>query len=301
MNLDIEILNGQFGIEGQIVFKKSDNGFVTVDIANSQATASIALQGAHLFSWIPRGARPVIWVSAEAHFEKGKPIRGGIPVCWPWFGNHPSDPSLPAHGFARTSSWKVIQTEALKDGSTLIVFSLIAKDEHNRLWPYSCDLEIHYIIGESLKVDLVTRNTGESDITISDALHTYFAVSDVRNISINGLEGCSYLDKVDNEIPRKKQVGAVHFAGEIDRIYLQSSDDCVIDDPGLQRRIRISKLNSDSTVVWNPWIEKSGKMDDMGQNGYLNMVCVESTNAADDEVRVAAGDEHHLWVRYSIE
>ncbi len=301
MNTDITELNSHFGIEDQVVFKTIHDDFVIVEINNVHATASIALQGAHFMSWVPKGEEPVIWMSQEASFKSGKSIRGGIPVCWPWFGDHSTNSSLPAHGFARTALWEVIQTEALKEDATLIAFRLIQNDANHDGWPYSSELEILFIIGESLRIDLVTRNTGESAFTVGDALHTYFSVSDVRNITINGLEDCLYLDKVDGSVEKKQQIGAVRFDQETDRIYLPSTDDCVIDDPGFKRRIRISKLNSESTVVWNPWIEKSIKMGDLGQDGYLDMVCVESANAADDVVLLAPGEKHHLWVCYSVE
>ncbi len=301
MNTDIAVLNSCFGIDDQVVFKTISEHFSIVEIDNAHASASISLQGAHLMSWVPKGGEPVIWMSQEASFESGKPIRGGIPVCWPWFGDHSANSSLPAHGFARTALWEVIQTEALKDDTTLIAFRLIQEGGNHDGWPYSAELEIHFIIGDSLKIDLVTRNTGKSAITVGDALHTYFAVSDVRNITINGLDGCPYLDKVDGSEQKKQQVGDVQFDQETDRIYLESTEDCVIDDPGLKRRIRISKLNSESTIVWNPWIEKSERMGDLGKDGYLNMVCVESANAADDVVLIAPGEKHHLWVRYSVE
>lgn len=302
MSADITELNSRFGIDKQVEFKTISDGFVIIEINNAHATASIALQGAHLMSWTPKGEEPVIWMSADASFKAGKSIRGGIPVCWPWFGDHPTDSSLPAHGFARTALWEVIQTEALKEDATLIAFRLIQRDDgQTHGFSPPAELEIHFIIGESLRIDLVTRNTGKAAITIGDALHTYFSVSDVRNITINGLEGCPYLDKVDDRPQKKQQVGAVQFDQEIDRIYLESTEDCVIDDPGLKRRIRISKLNSESTIVWNPWIEKSERMGDLGQDGYLNMVCVESANAADDVVLLAPGEKHHLWVCYSVE
>ncbi len=301
MNTDIAVLNSHFGIENQVVFKTIADHFPIVEINNAHATATISLQGAHLMSWVPKGSEPVIWMSQEASFKIGKSIRGGIPVCWPWFGDHSTDSSLPAHGFARTALWEVIQTEALKEGATLIAFRLMQRDVNYDGWPYSSELEIHFIIGESLRIDLVTRNTGETPFTVGDALHTYFSVSDVRNITINGLDGCPYLDKVDGSEQKEQQVGNVKFDQETDRIYLESTEDCVIDDPGFKRRIRISKLNSESTVVWNPWIEKSERMGDLGQDGYLNMVCVESANAADDVVQLAPGEKHHLWVCYSVE
>ena len=194
----------------------------------------------------------------------------------------------------------MISTETLGDADSSIEMKLIQSDATRGYWPYSSDLAIHVSLGESLKVELVTRNTGTSPILIGEALHTYFKVSDVRNIAVNGLDGCQYLDKVDG-YARKRQVGAVAFDSEIDRIYVDSAGDCMIEDPGLNRRIRIRKHDSRSTIVWNPWAEKGGRLGDLGADGYLNMVCVESGNVADNLVSIAAGAEHRLEVIYRVE
>jgi D-hexose-6-phosphate mutarotase len=151
-----------------------------------------------------------------------------------------------------------------------------------------------------LEIELITRNTGVTPITVSEALHTYFQVGDVREIAVNGLDGCEYLDKVDG-YKRKQQAGPVTFSGELDRVYLDTVTDCLIDDPGLNRRIRITKRGSRSTVVWNPWSEKAAKMGDLGGDGFLKMVCVESANAADNLVTISSGEEHRLGVIYRLE
>ncbi len=297
---DFSALNARFGLSGRVIFREGPGGLAVAEVANSLGNATIALQGAHLMTWAPRGHKPVIWLSRAARFAPGKSIRGGVPICWPWFGPHASNAALPAHGFARTVPWEVIGAQTLADGATRLDFRLIQNDATRAPWPHATLLECHLSIGAALEIDLVTRNADRSAITIGDALHTYFEVSDVRRTTIRGLEGCPYLDKMDGG-RRKQQSGAVTISAETDRIYLESSVDCLIDDPGFQRRIRIRKRGSRSTVVWNPWIEKSVKMGDFGENGYLNMVCVESTNAADDVVTIAPGGEHHLWVRYEVE
>ncbi len=297
---DFSALNARFGLSGRVIFREGPGGLAVAEVTNPQGSACIALQGAHLMTWTPRGHKPVIWLSRAAKFAPGKSIRGGVPICWPWFGPHASHAALPAHGFARTVPWEVIGAQMLADGATRLDFRLIQSDATRAQWPHATLLECHLSIGAALEIDLVTRNADRSAITIGDALHTYFEVSDVRRATIRGLEGCPYLDKMDGG-RRKQQSGAVTISAETDRIYLDSSADCVIDDPGFRRRIRIRKRGSRSTVVWNPWIEKSVKMGDFGENGYLDMVCVESTNAADDVVTIAPGGEHHLWVRYEIE
>ncbi|MDX1251911.1 MAG: D-hexose-6-phosphate mutarotase [Gammaproteobacteria bacterium] len=299
-NIDYSLLNERFGLRGQVTFREGAGGLAVVEVSNSHATAALALQGGHLMRWAPRPQSPVIWLSRAAKFGPGKSIRGGVPVCWPWFGPHSSDASLPAHGFARTVPWEVTATRALPNGATGLSLRLVPSDATRAAWPYSTEVMLHIIVGTALEMNLVTHNTGNEAVTLGQALHTYFEVGDVRRIKIHGLGGCEYIDKVDGGA-RKVQNGPVTIAAETDRIYLGSTADCLIDDPQLRRRIRITKGGSRSTVVWNPWIEKAAKMGDLGESGYLNMVCVESANAADDVVTLAPEAEHRLWVRYSAE
>ncbi len=297
---DIAALNAKFGIVNQVTFKAGPGGLPVAEVANSYATATIVLQGAHITTWTPRKQKPVIWLSPVAKFAAGKSIRGGVPICWPWFGPHASDAKLPGHGYARTVPWEVIATRALRNGGTQLVFRLVESEATRAQWPHTSPVEFHVTIGATLVMQLITRNTGNTPITIGDALHTYFAVSDIREVYIHGLGQCSYLDKMDGG-KRKQQSGPVVISEETDRIYLQSSADCVIEDFPWRRRIRISKRGSNSSIVWNPWREKANAMGDFGPNGYLNMVCVESANAADDVVTIAPGAEHCLSVTYQVE
>ncbi|QKE39534.1 D-hexose-6-phosphate mutarotase [Ferrovum myxofaciens] len=292
-------LNHRHGIPNQVSFCQDSNGFIHVDVNNPWASARIALQGAQLTSWVPKGEEPVIWLSKEASFLKGKSIRGGAPVCWPWFGPHESQGDFPAHGFARTALWEILRVETQTDGTTQLTFLLPETAFPKNQWPYATTLKSHITIGSHLEVDLVTHNLGSQPIIIGQALHTYFRVEDVRTVRLLGLEECIYLDKVEGG-DRKVQKGSVNFTQETDRIYLGATQDILIEDPLMKRQIRITKNGSASTVVWNPWIEKSAKLGDMGEEGYLHMVCVENANAAEDVITLAPGAEHHLWVRYSI-
>lgn len=297
---DLTALNARFGSPGRIVFEEGPAGLTLVSISNDQAKTRVALQGAHLLSWQPTGQQPVIWLSSAARFGTGKAIRGGVPVCWPWFGPHASESVFPAHGFARTTPWQVLDVDQSESGATRLKLRLIQGEASRSLWPYNTPLEIHVTVGTELSMELVTRNIGASPVVLSQALHTYFAVADVRRIRLTGLEGCRYIDQLDGD-RRKEQRGSVSFAAETDRIYLDSTADCLIEDPGLRRRIRITKSGSRSTVVWNPWIEKSSRMGDLGEDGYLTMICVETANAADDAVTIAPGAEHRLGVCYTVE
>jgi glucose-6-phosphate 1-epimerase len=196
--------------------------------------------------------------------------------------------------------WEVIGTKALEDNGTWIALRLVPTEATRAQWPHPSELILQIAVGKTLDMDLGTLNSGTSPITIGDALHTYFTISDIREVLVHGLEGTTYVDKVDGGV-HKKQTGPVLIEGEVDRIYLDTAGDCVIEDPAWQRRIRIAKRGSHSTVVWNPWLEKAQKMGDLGENGYRKMLCVESTNADTDVVTIAPSQEHHLWVRYSVE
>ncbi|CAH1904893.1 putative glucose-6-phosphate 1-epimerase [Candidatus Nitrotoga sp. HW29] len=298
---DVTTLNQKFAIPGQLEFTEDVSGLIIVRIANKQAQATIALQGAHVMTFEPVGEKPVIWLSPAAKLIRGKSIRGGVPVCWPWFGAHATDSTFPAHGFARTVSWQVVASEALSDGSTRITFELPQNSIPVAQWPHACRVRNIVTIGKEMTVELITENTGQTTFEIGEALHTYFAISDVDKIRISGLEGCTYLDKV-GDWQRKIQAGAITIAAEVDRLYVNTDSDCLINDSGYKRGIRIAKRGSLSTVVWNPWIEKAAKMGDFGSDtGYRGMVCVESANAAENVVKVAAGAIHSLHVVYSIE
>ena len=298
--MDLAGLNTRFAIQDALVFNQGPGGLVVAVVENQAASAQIALQGAQLMRWSPGAEQPVIWLSDAARFEPGKSIRGGVPVCWPWFGPHPSEAGFPAHGYARTVLWEVLTTEALSPLQTRLVLRLVETDATRAWWPHDTPVECHITVGEALELELVTRNAGSEPVTIGEALHTYFQVGDVERVQVLGLEDGEYLDKVDG-FRRKTQSGPVAISAEVDRVYVNSPGACVISDPVLQRRILIDKRGSESTVVWNPWIEKAAKMGDLGDAGYRHMLCVESGNAADNLVDIAPGEQHRLWVSYRVE
>ncbi len=293
-------LNQRFAIAGHLQFIEVDGGLVFAEINNAHATSSIALQGAHIATFQPKGEQPVIWLSKLARFVPGKSIRGGVPICWPWFGPHATDGKLPGHGYARTVMWDVLETKALPDGSTFLRFGLIENDTTRAQWPHACSVQLEATVGKALRVELVTRNTGNAAFQLGEALHTYLHISDVGQMAIRGLESCEYLDKV-NDFSRFKQQNGIVIESEVDRVYVHTAADCVIEDKGLKRAIRIAKQGSQSTVVWNPWTEKADKMGDFGQDGHRGMVCVESGNALENVVTLAAGETHRLVAVYSVE
>jgi D-hexose-6-phosphate mutarotase len=298
----ITALNTQFGIEGQLSFSEDASGLVVAKIDNAQGTASLCLQGAHLMSWQPKSQSvPVVWLSRDAKLAAGKSIRGGAPVCWPWFGAHSTEAGFPGHGFARTVPWRVIESATEPDGATRLTLRLVANDKTRVQWPHDCNVDLTVIAGETLRMEMSTENTGSTDFVIGEALHTYFQIGDIGAVRVSGLEGCEYWDKVGGSSLRV-QDGAISFPAETDRVYINTAAECVIHDDQLKRRIHVAKSGSLSTVVWTPWAEKAGKMGDMGQpDGWREMLCVESANAIDNLVKVAAGTRHTLIVEYRAE
>jgi len=294
----IEQWNTNYGIAGQVAFIKGKGDMPVVEIRNELARASFALQGAHVLGFQASGQEPLIWMSDDATFAPGKSLRGGVPICWPWFGPHVSDASLPGHGPARTVDWKPVAARACDDGSTQLGFELIQNDKIRQQCGHPLSVQLHVTVGSSLRLELETTNRGAEPCTLGDAFHTYFQVGDVRQARIEGLNGCQYIDKVDGG-KRKQQLGAVGIDAETDRIYLGTGDSYRIVDPVMGRSIDIRSEGSASVVVWNPWIETAAKMGDLGEDGYLNMLCVETTNAATDVVQLAAGATHRLTANYS--
>ncbi|HHO59006.1 MAG TPA: D-hexose-6-phosphate mutarotase, partial [Thiotrichales bacterium] len=271
-------LNTHHGIEQQLMFITGEHDVTLINISNAHATATIRLQGAQVISWKPLREEKVgvkaseadtpdyhdevIWVSEQADFTPGKSVRGGIPICWPWFGAHKTEKDYPAHGFARTVLWQINSTQTLDDGSTRVSFTLEPDADTAAMWPPQTSVLLHITVGRKLELELVTHNNGEAAINISQAFHTYFNVGDVRQAQLHGLEDTDYLDKLDG-FSRKHQHGMITVNEEVDRVYLNTATDCVLEDRSLQRNIIIIKCGSHSTVVWNPWRQTAEKMGDL--------------------------------------
>jgi D-hexose-6-phosphate mutarotase len=298
--LDLEALNDTFAITGQLSFQVGPGGLPLAQIRNRHAAAMVSLYGAYVLAFQPHGHDPLLWFSSHGPYQPGKSIHGGIPVCWPWFGPHPTDPSKPSHGFVRTAMWNVLAAAALTGGATQLRLSLVSDEDTRDLWPHDFQLRLVVTVGAELRVELIVRNPGSAPFTCSGALHSYFAVSDAGAITIQGLDGCEYIDKVDGN-QRKLQRGPVRIESETDRVYLNTAAPCTIDDPGLGRRTTIAKSGSHSTVIWNPWAEKARNLADFRDGAYRGMVCVETANAGSDTITVAPRGEHRLVAIISAE
>ena len=266
---------------------------------NPEGESQILLQGAQLLEWTPRGHAPVVWLSPNARLIPGKSPRGGVPICWPWFGPHDTRADYPAHGVVRAGSWELVKATCLENEDHELRSRWIPDSTQRDYWPFGTSLEVHFTLGDACEIELITRNDSTMSLTLSEALHTYLGVGDVREITIRGLEDCDYIDKVDDG-RRKHQSGPVTISGETDRIYLSTQAACIIEDPILKRIIRIEKRGSQSTIVWNPGEEKAKRLGDLGETDFLRMVCVESGNAVENRITLKPGEEHRLWVRYSV-
>ncbi|NER78656.1 MAG: D-hexose-6-phosphate mutarotase [Leptolyngbya sp. SIO1D8] len=299
--MDLAQLNHDYGIPGQLEVTSGKGDFPYIQITNDQATALISVYGGQVLSFQPKGtSQDMMFVSEKAYYTTGKAIKGGVPVCWPWFGPDPDGAGRPSHGFARNRLWQILATEALPSGETKVTLGFSDTADTQALWPHAFDLAIEITVGMTLNLALVSRNRGDRPFTLTQALHTYFTVGDITQTTVLGLDGTTYIDKVD-ESQVKPQAGSVAIAAEVDRIYQGVPSELVIEDTALNRRIRINSTGNQTTVVWNPWSEISVKMGDLEDQDYTRFICVETTNAADDVVTVPAQGEFRLQVIYAIE
>lgn len=284
----------EFLVPDRISLKSGYGGLPYFELLWHGAEAHLYLHGAHVLHYQPAGQRPVLWQSEESWFEPGRPIRGGIPVCWPWFGAHPNDPDQPSHGFARITEWEPENSSATAE-STAVTLKLPASS-----CPQGISLQLRVELSDQLSVSLATANACEADFKFSEALHSYFSISDIHEVNVSGLEGQYYLDSLSRGSSPRKQTGPIKFSAETDRIYIDTQHTCNIIDAGFKRNILIQKENGLSTVVWNPWIEKSIRMPDFGDREFLNMLCVETANCGPNTVTLPSGETHDLRLRISF-
>jgi glucose-6-phosphate 1-epimerase len=280
--------------------EEGQGGLRRLMIQTAQAEAEIYLHGAHVTQFQPKGQKPVLFMSAKSMFEPGKPIRGGVPICFPWFGARQGGQPGSAHGFARVVEWELVTAEQTSDGVE-IHLRLVSSDATRALWPGEFVADYRVRIGAALGLELQVRNTGSQPLRIEEALHTYLAVSDARQLSIEGLAGVSYFTAVDT--PRTETEGAapIRITAETDRVYLNTQSTCVAHDPGWQRRLVVKKTGSNATVVWNPWIAKAKAMPDFGDDEWPFMLCIETCNVRENAVTIAPGQTHAMGAVLCVE
>ena len=288
----IEELDRRFAIAGIAQVMAGNGGLPTVRITSPAASAEIYLHGAQVTSWKPAGAEEVIFLSEHSRWEDGHAIRGGIPICFPWFRAKADDPNAPAHGFVRTKAWQL--ESVTRDGDAVTVSMSIGSDESTRKWwPGEFWLVHRVTFGTELKLELEVTNTGTTSLRLEEALHTYHRVGHVDNIRLRGLDGVTYLDNTDSN-REKMQYGDVVLASQTDSAYLNTRHALELVDPELRRRIRIVKENSLTTVVWNPWREGAQALSDLGNDEWQQMVCAEASNILGFAVNLAPGQQHTM-------
>ena len=287
------------GVPGIDLFT-GKNGLQFIKIDNKSATAEISLMGGHIVSYTPSGERPVLWMSEKSMYQTGNPLRGGIPVCWPWFGEA-SETGLPAHGFARISEWSIKDVSLLADGTTQVELVLDSEKSTIPMATWKFLLEMKITVGKTLEVALTMYNCTDIPRKVTSALHNYFSVSDIGNIQIHGLDGAAFLDKSKQEFYNGVQYGNISFSDAVTKVFCPTAATVEILDPAWDRNIIIEKTGSQSTVVWNPWIDKARKMPDFGDDEYRQMVCVETTNTMDDARLLLPGVPHTLSQTISVQ
>jgi D-hexose-6-phosphate mutarotase len=276
-------------------------GLERLSLAAAEGEAAVFLHGGHVAHFQPKGEKPVLWTSAESRFESGKPIRGGVPVCFPWFGPKAGAPEAPMHGFARILPWAVKDVRRGDAGALHAVLELTPQAAARGGFPHELGLELTVLVSRSLRLELAVKNVDTAPARFEEALHSYFAVSDVRQAAIRGLEGVAYLDKTAAMARNPGEPGPIAIAAETDRVYLEARGTVTIDDRGWQRRIVVSKSGSATTVVWNPWIAKARALADFGDDEWPGMVCVETANAGDAAITLAAGATHVMSATIAVE
>lgn len=284
--------NVQFYLRDQLVM---------IELKNAFGEASLTTHGATLLSYIPAGGRDLLWVSDTAIYDGSKPVRGGVPVCWPWFGAydaskmgaHPTDAAKKAHGFARYELWEVEAVESVGDAVKLVM-SLVPDESIAKVWPFDFKLSLAVTLGEKLTVELIGENRSDQAWWISEALHSYFRVAHAPGLVVEGLEGKTYFDK-NQDFAAFKQTDALQVNPPMDCVYVDHSGSVVIKDQG--RDIVIDKTNSASTIVWNPGAEGVKAFADMPDDQYLKMLCVEAGNALENGYFLQPGETHTLGMQ----
>ncbi|MCC7009539.1 MAG: D-hexose-6-phosphate mutarotase [Acidobacteria bacterium] len=267
-------------------------GLPRVVVDSPVASGEMYLHGGQVTSWAPAASGEVLFVSEQARWEDGRAIRGGIPICFPWFGAHATDAAAPSHGFVRTSAWQ-LEDIASDAGGVTVTMATGSTAETKRRWPADFRLVARAVFGSIFTLDLTVTNTGAAPCRFEEALHTYYRVGRIDAVRVRGLDRLTYLDALDAG-RRKPQPGDVVFDSEVDRIYLDAHGDVDIVDDALGRDLRVRASDSRTTVVWNPWIEKARRLADLGDAEWRQFVCVETCNVAPFPVELSPGRQHTM-------
>jgi glucose-6-phosphate 1-epimerase len=298
MDTTRDALNRRFVIEGLAEIVDGSGGLLKVRVAGAAASGEMYLQGAHVTSWHPRGVGEMLFVSRRTRWEAGHPIRGGVPVCFPWFGNKEGDAAAPAHGFVRTEEWTLESIERADDAVT-VSMRTGSSDATKRWWPADFSLVHRVTFGPTLTMELIASNTGTEPLRYEEALHSYHGVGHVEQVRVRGLDQHVYRDKVDAH-REKTQQGEILFLSETDRMYLNASGTIEVEDAASRRQTTIAKKHSHTTVVWNPWIARAQALPDLQDDEWQRFICIEPSNVGPSAVALAPGEQHVMAVVISV-
>lgn len=291
--MEITILPGRlrkFEIPGRVTFANGSGGLPKINLTTGRSTAEIYLHGAHITGFQKNGEPPLLFMSRLSQFAAGKAIRGGVPVCFPWFGPREGDV---IHGFARITEWNLVETAATPDGGVTVRFRL-PSTAANAAWP-AYRAEFVVAVTDQLAMELIATNeSADRNFDFENCLHTYFAVGDIRDVSIAGLKGAHYLDKTDKNARKLESADAIRITAETNRVYPDTPGTVEIRDAKFRRTIRVDKSGSAATVVWNPWTTQ--RMPDFDPAEHRQMVCVESGNVGQNKLSLAPGKTAGLKV-----
>lgn len=269
-----------------------------VRITSPEAAAEMYLHGAHVTSWKPAGREELLFLSSQSRWEHGHAIRGGVPICFPWFGNKTDDPKAPAHGFVRTIAWQLASIAQI-EGAVTVSMVTESNEDTMRWWPAEFRLLHRATFGAELSLELIVTNQGRAPLRFEEALHAYFRVGDIERARVRGLDTVHYLDKTDSN-RKKTQQGEIAIVSETDRVYLNTGDAIELVDAVLPRMTRVTKENSRTTVVWNPWVQKAHSLSDFGDDEWKQMICIETSNVSDFAVNLEPGEQHTMKAQVRI-
>jgi len=295
------VTNSEAAFELQLpgVERVQEHGQPAVRVTTESASGLVYLQGAHVAAFQPAGEQPVLFMSERAVYAPGKALRGGIPICFPWFGAHGEHPEYPAHGFARTRNFEYCGARRDARGGTELEFRLESDAQTRAFFPHAFSARLRVGFGRTLALEFLVSNRDDQPFSFEEALHSYFRVADVTQTSVRGLEAARYIDKVREQGLFTEGPRELRFVAETDRVY-ESSATCTIEDRVGKRSLVIEKENSGATVVWNPWREKSSQMSDLGAAAWPEMLCVESANVGKTRVTLGPGQSYRLAVTVSV-
>lgn len=285
------------GTPGRVTFLDGRGEMPMLEISTAWSTAEIYHHGAHVTHFQKKNEPPLLFLSQCSRFEEGKPIRGGVPIIFPWFG---AREGLGQHGFVRNQAWQLKEVAPEADDSVSVRFRFPDGPETAGYPPFIAEYVV--TVSEQLSLELIVTNKSTTEnFEFESCLHTYFFVEDIAAVSVHGLQGMTYLDKTDNQARKVDNEEAIRISAEVDRTYLDTQGAVEIRDVRLGRVIRVEKQNSASTVVWNPWIAKAQQMADFGNEEYRHMICVESGNVAANKIILPPGETSWLKVKISSE